>query len=77
MGIEIDNRVDIVRLQEQMKAVLDTQEELIDTQKQILTELNTFTSAIKAGKWIFGLILLTLGAIGHKGIVWATDLLSR
>lgn len=77
MNQEIKNREDIVRLQEQMKTVLLAQEQLINNQTEILKEIQVFTTAITTGKWIFGSLLVIIGALGHKGIVWATDFISR
>lgn len=77
MSMELDNKVAIAILQEQMKTVLLAQEQLINNQTEILKEIQVFTTAITTGKWIFGSLLVIIGALGHKGIVWATDFISR
>jgi hypothetical protein len=48
--------------------------EILDCQKALLQELHVFTTTLRAGKWIFGALLMALGAFGHKGLQWAISL---
>lgn len=62
----MSQEVDIAVLQEQMKTITASIGQLSLDLKDVKEDLKTFTTAIKTGKWIFGFILVTLGALGHK-----------
>lgn len=66
----------IIILKEQMKSVMDIQEKILDSISKVSDDLVTFKSLITTGKWIFGAILLTLGALGHKGVDYISQLFS-
>lgn len=65
---------DIIILKEQMKVALEQQEKVIDALGTVSDDLKTFKGLITTGKWIFGAVLLTLGALGHKSADWITKL---
>lgn len=66
---------DVIILKEQMEVLQATVEKMVNSLTNVGEDLRTFKNLITTGKWLFGSILLALGALGHKGADWIHSLI--
>jgi hypothetical protein len=66
---------DIIVLKKEMETMSTSFNKLVDKFEILSDDLKTFKNLITTGKWLFGTILLTLGAMGHKSVDWIHSLI--
>lgn len=70
------NNVEIALLKQEVAILKEDLIEIKTTLKEVVTQLNLFNTTIKTGKWIVVSLLLSAGALGHKGITWASQFIT-
>lgn len=67
-----DDRITIALLKLNYQNLNEKVDKVVEAQESLEKTINSFLTAITAGKWIFVTFLIALGALGHK---WASNII--
>ena len=76
MADKESNTTEIALLKQQARIFETELAEIKIAVKDVAEQLSIFNGTVKTGKWIVVSILVAVGALGHKGIVWASNFLA-